>query len=624
MLAATDRNDHRAAEMNRVPATGVPADRLVIAAFMLVHVASAVSGASGYDTARDVAEAYAISHLQAFPLHGPLLGGALHLGPLWFYLLALPLALHESWLAVALFVGMLCSLQVPLAYAAGRRLLDRRLGLLWCALLALPGWGTFALVGFGHTSAVPLTTMLVVYALVRLAQERHPAWLVLAVFAWMLALHAHPATMPLALAIAVVAAYVLPDRGMLVRWGVAALALAALPLLPLAFEQSAATALERPGEYVENMLRLSNLANLPALFYGVLVRGPRVIADAFFAWSPGVSSIVGATVLAIEGAAVAGLVAALRTHRALALVGLALVAVVAGTIALVRPATPFYLTYALLPLLAGVGAIGLHGACELLGARGAVLSGALIAVLLALHAGSVAGIARATAAGRVTMALVPRLDVKHDDTESPQAETWLPAYAVGRSGRLLCSEPGTVVLHGTYAYLADSYFGLDYRLQCGAHDVRLVGAEPERAAHLVGLSLPLWDALGWRPAVVIGGLGVAPVARVIAPREGHAVPNGLVYPPYTIPGRDARAVQLDAVLPGDEVLVISFPFRAWLPEPVLRVTSDGAAAPPLARDAVSVVYGCRACAASAAVNWRIEFETPAPEWIDVVSLKPFH
>ena len=71
---------------------------------------------------------------------------------------------------------------------------------------------------------------------------------------------------------------------------------------------------------------------------------------------------------------------------------------------------------------------------------------------------------------RVTMALASRLDVKADDIVPPQSETWLPAYAVAKSGALLCAQSGGVVLHATYAYLEDAYFGLDQRLACGTRD----------------------------------------------------------------------------------------------------------------------------------------------------------
>jgi len=599
-------------------------DRLLIALFMVAYVASALSGASGYDTARDVAAAFAIRHLQAIPLHGPMLGGTLHLGPLWFYLLALPMALHESWTAVALFVGVLGSVQFPLAYATGRRLLDRRFGLLWCAMLALPGWGTFELVGFGHTSGVRLTTMLVIYALVRLAQERQPKWLMFAVFAWMLALHAHPTTVPLALAIAAVAAYALRDRGTLARWGTLSLALAALLLAPAAIEYVVAPANvhERPGDYLMTMVSLGNLANVPALLYGVLARGPQIMAGSFFAWGPGIPVSIWVTVVALEVLAAVGFILAFPISRSLAVQGLVMFVVTAATIVLARPATPFYMTFALLPYVAGIGALGLHRVCELTGSYGRVLAGTFVTVLLALHVASVVGVAQSIASGQVTMSPVSRLDVKSEDTTLPHAETWLPAYAVARSGALLCAQANGVVLHGMYAYLEDTYFGLDHRLACGAHDVRLLGAMPETATHLVGLASPLWAALGWKPPLTVGGMGVAPVAKVIAPKEGHAVPNGLTYPPYPIPSGPARAVRLDAVLGSDEVLVISFPFITWLPEPVLRVTVDGQPVRPIGRDAVSVLYACHACATKAMVNWHIEFESAAPEWIDVLSVKP--
>ncbi len=61
--------------------------------------------------------------------------------------------------------------------------------------------------------------MLVLYALVRLAQERRPRWLVAAAGAFSLALHAHPATIGLAPIIAIVALSACPSFGWLLRWG---------------------------------------------------------------------------------------------------------------------------------------------------------------------------------------------------------------------------------------------------------------------------------------------------------------------------------------------------------------------------------------------------------------------
>jgi len=603
-------------------ASGAGRDRVVVAAFMVATIASGVAGGAGYDTARDVAQALAIRHLDALPLHGPIFAGTVHFGPLWFYLLALPLVVHQSWLAVALFVPALGSLQFPLAYAAGCRLLDRRLGMLWCALLALPGWGSFQLAGFSHTNLVPACTMLVLYALVRLAQERRPVWMVTAAGALSLAAHAHPTTMALLPVAAVVALHALRDAGSLVRWGAVSLAVAALPFAPLAFEHLVApsTLLQNAGQYVEGMVRIENVADVPALLYGVLVRGPRVVAAAFFGWAPGLPLALWAATAVIEFAAGAGIVMALVRHRALAAVGLVVAGSVAIAIAWMRPVTPFYMTYALLPPLAGIGALGLHTLGARFGPAAGSIAAGWVGVLLALQVATVGGIAQATTSGHVTMAVASRLDVKRDDAAAPLAEPWLPAYAVDASGALLCAQPHPVVLHGTYAFLQDVYLGLDHRLRCGPRDIRLIGAMPAGATHLAGLAQPLWTALRWRPQIVIGGLGVSPAARVLGPAAGFAVPDGATYPPHRIPAGPDRTVQIEASIPRHEALVVSLPYATWMPAPIVRVTADGEPQLALARDAVSAVYACRNCGAAAAVTWRIEIESVAPERVDIVTL----
>src|SRR5438270_12987844 len=76
-------------------------------ALMSMYIASSAFSAAIQDTARDVYYAYSIRHGLWYPLEGPVLGGAVHLGPAWFYLMALPLWVHDSWLSVALFAAFL-------------------------------------------------------------------------------------------------------------------------------------------------------------------------------------------------------------------------------------------------------------------------------------------------------------------------------------------------------------------------------------------------------------------------------------------------------------------------------------------------------------------------------------
>jgi hypothetical protein len=595
--------------------------RAAVIAFMAIQIASSGFGAGGPDTARDVAAALAISDLGALPLHGPLLAGTSHLGPVWFYVLSLPMMIHRSWMSVAMFVGFIGSLQFPLAYATGRRLIDRRFGLLWCALLALPGWGSFQLVGFSHTNLVPTCSMLVFYALARLEQERRPRWLVVSALAFSLALHAHPTTIALAPVIAIVALSAMPGFGALLRWGTVAVLIASLPFAPLLADRAAAAAplAAQVAEYVGSTMHASNLLATGPLLWGTLVRGPRIVADAFVAAAPWTSASAVVAVLALE---LAGLAFAGRRQPLPVAAALLMTLAVAALTAWLRPATPFYMTYALLPFLAGLGALGLYGLCAGLHERCSVLLTGIVGMMLMLYAAFGVGIAATIASGDVALDVASRLDVKQEDAAPAPAEPWLSAHAVDASGALLCSQRAPIVLHGAYAYLEHVYLGLDHRLRCGILDVHLAGIEPAAGVHLVGIARPAWRALGWTPPIDVGGIGVTHAAEVLWPMRGLPPPDGSAYPPPAIAPLPMRTVAVDAAVPGDRALVVALPYVPWMMPPQIEVTANGIARAPLARDVAAAVYACLECTGSAAVAWRISIASSAPERVDIVTIAP--
>ena len=169
----------------------------VIAILMAAYIAGSAWSAAIQDTARDVYYAYSIRHGLWFPMQGPVLGGAIHLGPVWFYVLSLPLFVSDGWLSVALFAAALSSLKFPLAFAVGRRALDARFGLLWACALALPGWSTFEQLIFFNPNPAAACMLGGVLLWMRLREAPSAANAFALGLLLALSLHVHPTCAPL-------------------------------------------------------------------------------------------------------------------------------------------------------------------------------------------------------------------------------------------------------------------------------------------------------------------------------------------------------------------------------------------------------------------------------------------
>src|SRR4029450_13838835 len=92
---------------------------LALAAIVTLYLLPFPFSVMNFDLARDVAIASAIARGEAWPLEGPIFAGAIHAGPWWYYLFAIPFALGPSVLLAVLWVGVLAALKIPLAYMIG-------------------------------------------------------------------------------------------------------------------------------------------------------------------------------------------------------------------------------------------------------------------------------------------------------------------------------------------------------------------------------------------------------------------------------------------------------------------------------------------------------------------------
>jgi hypothetical protein len=593
-----------------------PLDAAVVALIAVGYLAFGAFVGGGYDPGRDVAVAWSIVRDGATPLLGPLIAGHAHLGPAWFYALALPLALWPAWLSVALFVMLVGACQFPLAFAAGRRLADARLGMLWALALAMPGWASFESVGFASTNVMRTLTLATVYVLVRVRDApRLAGWLGAGLLA-SLATHAHPSCAWLVL-VAAAAAWRRPGAaGAPLRPRAAALlAVAAgfaLPFLPLLAAPPAVVA--STYDVAGANAGIANLARVPALLWSIAWRGPQAIMSAVYppAHVPAANVALLAALAGIAGA-LRGVAAAIGGDRA-ARLGVALTLVSVVFVALIRPVTPVYMAYSIVPGYALLVAAGWRALLRRWPFATAIGVGVVLATALAVGVGVVRSMR--DGGGRIEPVIA---DITRPLPATPTPpDVWLAALDADRLGRALCVAPAPV--HGALAYVLDVFYAMPLRMHCAAEVPRFTQeAAGTPAAGRLGLAMRHYRALGAAPSQRIGGIGLEAVARIVAAPPRRDLPQDDTYPPHPyIAGAPLRiGYAFDA--PSAEVLVVANPRVTWMPGWTSDVRCDGTALAPVSADLVTRLYRCPA---GSLHRWQVNVAAADPQAIEIVSFVP--
>jgi len=132
------------------------------------------------DQARDLRTALDIVHGRAFPLAGPEVQGgpARTWGPLYFYLLAMPLAVSTNPLTAATFLSLLNLAAVYLTYRFGARFFGRGVGLVSAALFATAPLAVVSGRGLWNLAPMPLFAVSLVYCLFLVVVERRSVMIV--------------------------------------------------------------------------------------------------------------------------------------------------------------------------------------------------------------------------------------------------------------------------------------------------------------------------------------------------------------------------------------------------------------------------------------------------------------
>ncbi|HEY0179576.1 MAG TPA: hypothetical protein VGC30_08075, partial [Dokdonella sp.] len=505
--------------------------RAGLAALALAFVAAyAPFAAVHMDLARDVWIARRLLDGAEFPLSGPVLAGTIHLGPIWYYVLAAALALGHGWLGAIVVLLALASLEFPLAYLAGKAAVDRRAGLLWAAGLAVPSWSSFEpLLPLHFVFSSALDLAFAVCAL-RYAKRPRRKYLVAMALGVVLALHAHPANAGLFWVLGALAAWSLRRGACSARDCAVAIAVGAVPLLPyLVWDAAHGFADLSAGlAFVGDPARRGGAARIVPTLVQSAIGGTYYWFRSVLAWPIAAAAAATAVIGALEAAGVAGALLALRRRdrRRLVVAAFAAAAATLLTIALIRASTPFYMTTPLRVLALGIVACGL----ALLGESAPARLVRRLFAGVALAAGVVAALAvdAHQRRGDLPFAFLPIFDVAAPP--QPAAPLALkPAYAMAASGRFLCRAAPAGV-HGLLAQQLVHDYGIEMRLRCGSADVRLGGDDADRR-HWIGLSRALLARVGVEPSLHVGPLGLLPAKPVAsASVAASALPQEPLYP----------------------------------------------------------------------------------------------
>jgi len=567
----------------------------LLAGIVLAHAPYA---ATSMDLGRDMFTAWRILHGQELPLRGPILSGAIHLGPVWYYLLAVLMALGAgTWFGTVALIGVIAALQVPLAYLAGKAACNRTAGVAWAAALVVPSWSTFESMLPLHTQLTATMSLAFLLCAIRHWKRPRRRYLVGAALFFVLALHAHPSSAAFAWTGVALVAWAF-RRGVCDTRTLAFVAIALLaPLLPLLYWNATHDFADlRGGEaYVTQMRAAVSLARAWPLFQAVAIGGTRYWFDTMLHWPRMPTCIVLLSIGGAGAAAAYGIARAFaRPHaRALAVVSsCALATVLLSTLAL-RDITPYYMTTPLRVVLAGVIGIGLS---SLGGSRAATgIRGGFLVVAIAAGVAAAVGAARFQVRGAWPFAWWPIADVTHAPGP-PVPLLLMPAYAIDSSGRFLCSQSAPSV-HGAYAGQVLFDYAMEMRLACARSDVHLGGSEAGRQ-HWLGLSRAMFARIDVEPALRLGPLGVV-AARPLRLDDSAVLtaPETPVYPVYTPPARAPREVRVPFSLGANEHLSLANIGLLISPDAEVEVTLDGRRIEPRASDLATRIFACEGCVA---------------------------
>lgn len=593
-------------------------DRWLILGFWLVYVLAAIHTTLVTDTARDLIAAWDIVRGEHFVLRGPELYTTWNLGPIWYYLLALPLALTHSAAVLTLLIAVVAGLKFPLAYRLGTVFRNAETGRLALFATALPGWWLFEWLVSSHTNLAMVCVLALALQLLRWSRGGSARHLVFAALFFALSLHAHPTSL--------FWIFLFPAAAVQ-RWrsgervSVQGLALAGiaflLPFAPMLWDEMRQgwPMLAGTAEFVAARADKTIAAQMPGFLFDWIGlnrdKVPAQFLPASSYWVTGATTIMATLWLC----ALAGL-----PHRTQWRLPLAVVTVVlaAALFALwLRPEVPFWMVYALTPALLAFLVVGWTGALRWLAMpvrTGAVHAIGMAVAILFLSVAATRWQQSSSGWVSVPHRVVGAFSAPNQIVDHDEANASFPIIAQEDWQRWLCAQSAPISLHGDGAALQRLSQGTLRLLHCADDDHwKIGGAQGQWIALYPQFAL---DQLKLVPLRRFGAMGQVTVRSVLRPAEPQSDELIRDYPPWPLSLGIGQSEQLSLDASKGRLLVVSN----------LRAVFNELAAPQLRADGVEVLPAVRSAA-----SWF--FQVPAGQkvtlnlaagdlrWIEVLEIE---
>lgn len=576
------------------------------------------------DTIRDLFQAYSIASGEAFPLTGPKLAGTVHLGPLWFYILAFPAMIFDSWGSMALLAFLLSALKFWLAYNLGQQLYSARLGLLLALFLALPAWSSIQMVIWTHTIVLESALLLFLLALRRSYLSPGANTWFLTGLCFSLALHAHPTALPYFLLV------VLAWRSLLQRWywsvclgfGIASL------FVPYGIEQvlTGFPDLAALQDYYADQFGPGGPLAALKLLYSVVVVGPNLFYQTTL---PAHLATLAITVhwlliLLILGLCLLNLRSADLQLKRLLAGSLLMVLIVTVAVIFMRAQTLWHLAYAPSFVLAFFYAVAATIASQRDLAFRSRAGFSVIIILLFVS--TVIGAGYQIHMGTIRFQSKVLTEVKKLHSPWSTSGLEIPARTAGDHGKYLC-EQAPVVLHGPYAAVVDAHAGIEALMSCGRRSGILIGGQTDDPdfSHVAGISLEMSDVLGSKPDRTVGNVRLYKPLAVSSAGSSVPLADGNRYPLRTpFSGGSPEVQDLELWSETRSALLVGSPVGFYLALELQQVFCNRVPAHLALRTNYSWLYTCDDSEGPrpmmGPMKWKVLYKSSAPHLIDAVLL----